>query len=279
MNYTLHLGDCLDVLPTLPECSVQCVCTSPPYFGLRSYLDAADDDKGREMGTESTPAEYVAKMVGVFRGLRRVLRDDGCIWLNLGDSTTNKQLQGIPWKVAFALQDDGWYLRSDIIWHKPNPMPESVKDRPTRSHEYVFLLTKNARYYFDSDAIAEAMIGLPHAPGNNKLDASRNDFDSMQKVWGANGTRNSRSVWTIPTQPRPEAHFAAFPDELARRCILAGSAPGDTVLDPFAGRGTTLSMAINNGRSAIGIELNPEYAKLIRQTVNRTQVPLLLETA
>jgi len=322
-TYKLHLGDCLEVLPTLPAASVQCVVTSPPYFGLRDYGEAG------QIGLESTPAEYVAKMVQVFRGLRHGLRDDGCVWLNLGDSYNGsggsggdygvgglkegqpkfpgrnidnlapKQLLGIPWRVAFALQDDGWYLRSDIIWHKPNPMPESVKDRPTRSHEYVFLLTKNARYYYDAEAIAEPLAESTLADGRNGTgrhtqgengskyfngespDTSGADKPSWyrQKTFvNPQSGRNSRTVWTIATQPRPEAHFAAFPDELARRCILAGSAPGDTVLDPFAGRGTVLAMAINNGRDAVGIELNPAYAKLIDRNVTQTQ-PALLASA
>jgi len=178
-----------------------------------------------------------------------------------------KDLVGIPWMVAFALRADGWYLRSDIIWAKPNRMPESVTDRPTKSHEYIFLLTKNARYYYDAAAIAEALENPAHAPGNRKVDASRNDADQMQKVWGLSGTRNKRSVWAVATQPYPDAHFATFPEVIPTTCLLAGSRHGDTVLDPFCGSGTTGAAAIGNGRNFIGIELNPTYRELARKRI------------
>ena len=250
-----------------------------------------------QLGLEKSPEEYVAKMVEVFREVRRVLRRDGTLWLNLGDSYNGsggaggdynkgglkegqpkyngrnipslkpKDLVGIPWRVAFALQADGWYLRQDIIWAKPNPMPESVKDRCTKSHEYIFLLTKSARYYYDTDAVKEPLSSPPHAPGNNKLDASRNDHDQMQKVWGLDGTRNRRSVWTITTKPFKEAHFATFPPEIPEICIKAGSRPGDMILDPFSGAATTGLVAERLGREYIGIELNPDYVKMADKRV------------
>jgi DNA modification methylase len=242
-------GNCREVLRTLPDESVHCVVTSPPYFGLRDYGVAG------QIGLEPTPEAYVAELVAVFREVRRVLRKDGTCWLNLGDSYggsnmtggTNskeigrresrmianrnmssnyglkpKDLIGIPWSVALALRADGWWLRQDIIWSKPNPMPESVTDRCTKAHEYIFLLTKSERYYYDAAAIAEKLSFEPHVPGNIKLDESRNDRDQMGKVWGANGTRNKRSVWTVATQPYSEAHFATFPPKLIEPCILAG---------------------------------------------------------
>lgn len=324
---TCLIGDCRDLLPTLPEQSVQMCVTSPPYWGLRDYgtgqwdggsaecehrkpvrqgasgvranrANIAEQNGAysevceecgarridRQLGLESTPGEYMANMVEVFREVRRVLRDDGTLWLNLGDSYANnpastgkgrayerapglkvKDLCGIPWRVAFALQADGWYLRQDIIWHKPNPMPESVRDRCTKAHEYLFLLSKRERYYFDSDAIAEPLSGEPHAPGNIALAGGKNDSGHMEaRVWGANGTRNKRSVWTVTTKPFSGAHFATFPPELVEPCILAGSKPGDTVLDPFMGSGTTAQVAQALGRQWIGCELNPEYETLQR---------------
>ena len=213
-NAKVYLGNCIDVLKRLPEKSVQCVCTSPPYFALRSYLENGHADKSKEIGSESTPDLFVAKIVEVFQGIRRVLRDDGVAFLNLGDSYGDGgQLQGIPWRVALALQADGWVLRQDIIWSKPSCMPESVKNRCTKSHEYIFLLTKRMGYYYDADAIKEKLIGEPHAPGNVELDASRNDHDQMQKVWGGDGFHNKRSVWTVSTQGYSEAHFATLPSE------------------------------------------------------------------
>jgi DNA modification methylase len=278
-------------------------------FGTRSVLAAQDEGSttykiacgkcgatriDNQLGLESTPEAYVAKMVQVFAEVRRVLRDDGTIWVNLGDSYaasgpaggagkqhTNKgsvnvpvriaplglkpkDLVGIPWRVAFALQADGWYLRSDIIWSKPNPMPESVTDRPTKAHEYIFLLSKNERYYFDADAVKEPLACLPHAPGNRKLDESRNDHDQMSKIWGANGLRNIRSVWTIATQPYPEAHFATFPEDLIKPCILAGCPVGGIVLDPFSGSGTTVKVAQDLGRVGVGLELSESYLAMAR---------------
>jgi len=276
-----------------------------------------------QLGLEKSPEEYVAAMVGVFREVRRVLADDGTLFLNLGDSYTSggrdtfgpvvdgtkqatqpaikftkraaqpiglkpKDLVGIPWRVAFALQADGWYLRSDIIWAKPNPMPESVTDRPTKAHEYVFLLSKSQRYFYDAGAIKESSsqstieraaqgtgmatssVTSKHrlVDGSDRAAASSTLFvrDFKKDALG----RNARSVWTIPTQATPEAHFATFPEALAERCILAGSAQGDTVLDPFFGSGTVGKVAERLGRKWVGIELNPAYVEISeRKTAQR----------
>ena len=299
---TLHHGDCLDVLRTLPGASVQCCVTSPPYFGLRDYGHA------NQIGMEQTPNEYVAKLVAVFREVRRVLKDDGVCWLNLGDSYvgstmtggnnginasggTNgfkqkrqfqrknetpdlkpKDLIGIPWRVAFALQADGWWLRQDIIWHKPNPMPESVRDRCTKAHEYMFLLSKADRYYFDADAIAE-----PSVKGNagSRFNAGKTALHglgrSSEKDRIERDSRNRRSVWTVATQPYSGAHFAVMPPALVEPCILAGSRPGDVCLDPFSGSGTVAAVATSLGRLAIGIELNPEYQSLAFERIKEAQ--------
>jgi DNA modification methylase len=325
----LFVGDAREVLRTLPDESVQCCVTSPPYWGLRDY--GADG----QMGLEPTPEAYVAGMVGVFGEVRRVLRDDGTLWLNLGDSYAGswgaqsrggppsesstlrgnchvgggpkikslsatqiaahpkltktgsidrtpglkpKDLVGIPWRVAFALQADGWWLRSDIIWNKPNPMPESVTDRPTKAHEYLFLLSKGERYYYDADAVAEDAVsasvwkftdgGRDKQRGHGRRHAGFNGrYAERLAEDGPPDTRNRRSVWTIATKPYPEAHFATFPPELPRLCIQAGTKPGGTVLDPFAGAGTTLYVAKELGRKSVGIELNPTYADLICRRV------------
>jgi DNA modification methylase len=451
----IYQGDCLDILPTLETGSVQCVVTSPPYYGLRDYgtakWEGGDEDhehdrvaarNGRggsgapgkqtadaypndlpaavcscgatrsdsQIGLESTPEIYVEKLVAVFRELRRVLRDDGTVWLNLGDSyngsgkagsnpeyqakhtefgkpskeksrfgmPTNikalkpKDLIGIPWRVAFALQADRWWLRSEIIWHKPNPMPESVTDRPTKSHEQIFLLTKSAKYFYDADAIKEqATYGIPNSPGSisspygqgftrraakvsgtYSQDSGRNDGNRHPSggYTTENGKRNRRSIWTITTKPFKEAHFAVFPPEIPEICIKAGTSlkgccpecgnpwervvqksggtigkgswidhskekeqgmsrahgplldkdrPWDngsyevktlgwrptcthnlepipcTILDPFAGAGTTGVVAEKLGRKFIGIELNPEYARMANRRIDSVQ-PLLL---
>ena len=266
----------------------------------------------QQIGIEANPAEYLAALVAVFREVRRVLKPTGTFWCEIGDSYagagysnhantggaqradggkqrhTNgtaipaKSLLGIPWALAFALQDDGWILRSDIIWARPNPMPESVTDRPTKAHSYVFLLTKASRYYYDADAVAETAIHegrVVKASGTSaKNGAGATEVNDRRTAAGFTKhdtvvtTRNARSVWTIPTEPTPFAHFATFPRELARRCILAGSAPGDTVLDPFSGAGTTCLVAKTLNRQAIGIELNPEYVAL---SVKRLAEPLL----
>lgn len=259
---TIFHGDARDVLKTLPSESIQVAVTSPPYWGLRDYGGPG------QIGSEEKVEDYVDRLVEVFRELRRVLKSDGTFWLNIGDCYTSggrkwrapdrknparamkyrpptpeglkpKDLVGVPWRVAFALQRDGWYLRSEIIWHKPNSQPESVKDRPTRAHEQIFLLTKSERYYYDYKAIMET---------------------------GLNGKRrNKRSVWVVNTEPFKEAHFATYPPELVRPCILAGSRPGDIVLDPFFGSGTTGLVAAEAGRKCIGIEIKSEYVDLARR--------------
>lgn len=292
MNEILF-GDCREIMRRWAEQGVkaQMCVTSPPYFGLRDYgVDG-------QIGLEQTPDEYVAKMVKVFREVRRVLRDDGTLWLNLGDSYAAnhayqvpstkggpkhsdsqaaggkgsvvpdglkpKDLIGIPWRVAFALQADGWYLRQDIIWHKPNPMPESVRDRCTKAHEYIFLLSKSPRYYFDSEAMQEdAVKGTSGSSFNKGKTAGHQLGRSSNAERVENGKRNRRSVWTVATRPYKGAHFATFPPALIEPCILAGSRPGDIVLDPFMGSGTTAEVAILHGRQYLGCELNEEYRGL-----------------
>ena len=316
----------MDTLKTLEPESAQTCVTSPPYFGLRSYIDDEHEDKALEIGLEPTPDEYVQKLVEVFREVRRVLKDDGVLWLNLGDSYAGggghspnapssatsksgkygmalkeggikpkgdvkaKDLVGIPWMVAFALRADGWYLRSDIIWHKPNPMPESVTDRPTKSHEYIFLLSKSERYFYDHEAIkeplAEASVArYEYAFGGPKrealTEAERTGVGSRTGVIGkreATEGRNKRTVWTVATKSYSEAHFATFPPDLIRPCILAGSAVGDTVLDPFNGAATTGLVALQHGRNYIGCELNPEYIELSEKRLKPLAAqPRLLE--
>jgi DNA modification methylase len=270
------VGDVRESLRGLPDGSVRTVVTSPPYWGLRDY------GHDGQIGLEQTPEEYVREMVGVFREVRRVLADDGTLWLNLGDSYgSGKQLVGIPWRVAFALQADGWLLRQDIIWHKPNPMPESVTDRCTKAHEYVFLLTKQPRYYYDADAVSEPIsvanrlhydkyAALP-SRGQTKQYADRNDAGNSGTQCGFSKPglthRNRRSVWTVTTKPFKGAHFAVMPEALVEPCVLAGSAAGDTVLDPFSGSGTVGVVALRHGRNYIGCELNPEYADLSRKRI------------
>jgi len=293
----IHVGDCLTSLRAMPDQSVQTCVTSPPYFGLRDYgMDG-------QIGLEATPDAFVARLVEVFREVRRALRDDGTLWLNLGDSYASawacnrrnivgsgslengkrdarpnrlvnglkeKDLIGIPWRVAFALQADGWYLRQDIIWHKPNPMPESVTDRCTKAHEYVFLLSKSPRYYFDADAIKEpvadasaarlAQPNLKIQAGSTRVPGKTN---GTMKAVGNSETRNRRSVWTVTTKPFKGAHFATFPPDLIEPCILAGCPVGGVVLDPFGGSGTTAGVALKHGRKAVLCELNPEYAAMM----------------
>jgi DNA modification methylase len=294
----------------LPDGSMNMCVTSPPYWGLRDYGHEG------QLGLESTPEQYVANMVEVFREVKRVLRDDGTLWLNIGDSyaaqrggthqpaetlaggkhgrtdeggTVNrdrhagynpsrnasaiglkhKDLVGIPWMLAFALRADGWYLRQDIIWHKPNPMPESVTDRCTKAHEYLFLLSKSERYFYDNEAIQEQSTGRDPGNKRHKYTEAYADSETEEhrtkaglKGVGARETRNRRSVWTVSTRPYRGAHFATFPPALIEPCILAGCPKGGTVLDPFGGSGTTAEVALKNGRSVVLNELNPEYIKL-----------------
>jgi DNA modification methylase len=299
MSTTILVGDCVESMAFIPSGSVHCCVTSPPYFGLRDY--GADG----QIGLEPTPDAFVAKLVEVFREVRRVLRDDGTLWLNLGDSYSNagtrqgdcggisgktndhrkvgsgyrqrikgfknKDLLGIPWRVAFALQSDGWYLRQDIIWHKPNPMPESVRDRCTKAHEYIFLLSKSPKYFFDSEAIKEPASAPPKKCGP-KNDATRNDGGRTGIVRGDGETRNRRDVWTISTKPFKGAHFATFPPDLIEPCVLAGSPEGGTVLDPFGGAGTTGLVANKHNRRAILCELNPTYAEMARARIGTAKI-------
>ena len=273
--------------------------------------------KDRQLGLEETPEEYVENMVEVFREVKRVLKDDGTVWLNLGDSyigggrgydyckdgtvqmahikagvkygkptgkikgLKSKDLCGIPWRVAFALQSDGWYLRQDIIWHKPNPMPESVRDRCTKSHEYIFLLTKSAKYYYDQESIreplAERSIGrldqiIEDQEGSSRGHGGAKPNGNMKAVGDVKKGRNKRSVWTITTKPYKEAHFAVFPKDIPTYCIKAGTKEGDVVLDPFMGSGTTALVAQEFGRKWVGVELNPEYAEIIKTRTAQTTI-------
>lgn len=335
---TILQGDALTRLRELPDESVQTCVTSPPYWGLRDYKQ---ED---QIGLEKSPQEYVVAIVKVFREVNRVLENNGTLWLNLGDSYATgagkvgncpgggeqgenwkglstspnrlpieglkpKDLIGIPWRVAFALQADGWYLRSDIIWAKPNCMPESVTDRPTRSHEYIFLLTKSRKYFYDADAIkepcsestekrvaqdVESQAGSVRANGGAKTngpmkavvskqrghsrrhDGFNDRWDQMERTGQCSGMRNKRDVWTVAPANYKEAHFATFPPDLIKPCILAGCPVGGTVLDPFAGSGTTGQVALEYGRKFVGIELNPDYVKLIEQRLANTQPGLAL---
>ncbi len=330
MTCKIVVGDCLASLRAMADQSVNTCVTSPPYFGLRDYGHAG------QIGLEQTPDEFVAKLVEVFREVRRVLRDDGTLWLNLGDSYAaqrsgtampaetlaggqsgqavdgrghrgrgdadatrvdggtrreagsgpahrnasaiglkHKDLIGIPWRVAFALQADGWTLRQDIIWHKPNPMPESVKDRCTKAHEYIFLLSKGPRYYFDSEAIKEPLAesSLPRLRQNiagqvgttRHVGKTNGNFKAQGNL--ETGLRNRRSVWTVTTKPFKGAHFATFPPDLIEPCVLAGCPEGGTVLDPFGGAGTTGLVAARNSRNSILCELNPEYAAMAAERI------------
>lgn len=269
-------GDALTVLKSLDRASVRCIVTSPPYYGLRDY-----GHKG-QIGLEASPDEYVARLVEVFREARRVLTRDGTMWLNLGDSygwrrsrERRKNLLGIPWRTAFALQADGWNLRQEIIWAKPAPMPESVKDRFTRSHESIFLFSKSRKYYFDADAVKEKAVSditIQCSRENNKKNHTAGQKPHAGTLdTNGNGWRSKRDVWTIPPEPYRGAHFATFPAELARTCIKAGSARGDTVLDMFSGSGTVGVACILEGREYIGIELNPDYVKLQEERLAATE--------
>ena len=290
----IEFGDCRETMRrwAADGVRVQTCVTSPPYFGLRDYgVDG-------QIGQEQTPEAYVAEMVEVFRCVRDVLADDGTLWLNLGDSYASggrktrdadeklaqrgmntrpadpdgikpKDLIGIPWRVAFALQADGWYLRQDIIWHKPNPMPESVRDRCTKAHEYIFLLSKTDRYYFDHAAMKEPeTCGRKRGPALHRDQVSTNGNSGLARR-ESDGMRNKRSVWTVATKPYRGAHFATFPPALIEPCILAGSRPGDIVLDPFMGSGTTAQVAIQHGRQYLGCELNPEYGPLQQERIKK----------
>lgn len=293
MNINILQGDCIETLQKLDDKSINTCITSPPYWGLRDYGETD------QLGLEDTPEEFVENLVKVFREVKRVLRDDGTVWLNLGDSyssggrttTTNqtlrgdkdygvtrpkpskgikpKDLIGIPWRVALALQQDGWYLRQDIIWHKPNPMPESVKDRCTKAHEYIFLLSKSPKYYFDNESIKEDAVGnspnnkKPHKHQGQPFSRTKENLVNIQAV----KKRNKRSVWTVTTKPFKGAHFATFPMDLIEPCVLAGCPEGGTVLDPFGGSGTTGIVAVNHNRNATLCELNEEYIEIAKKRI------------
>ena len=248
----LHTGDVLDTLREMPPQHVDCVVTSPPYWGLRDYGHAG------QLGAEKTVGEYVQNMVSVFREVKRVLKDDGTLWLNLGDCYDNGNLVGVPWRVAFALQDDGWILRSDIVWHKPNPIPESVSNRPTRSHEYLFLLSKTLKYTYNPEGAKEPALTAKW-PGVGPKHGTTDNHKSEYRDMDAQPLRNRRDVWTVPTAKNRGGHFAVFPDDLIRPCILIGAGGGGVVLDPFSGSGTVAAVAKRLGRRAIGIDINPDY--------------------
>jgi DNA modification methylase len=304
----IEFGDCREIMKRWKNESVkvQTVVTSPPYFGLRDY------GHNGQIGLEETVGEYVANIVDVFANVWNILEDEGTVWLNLGDSYYNyrpgkgqalnkqsvsntnqdlpttcarrgnkqeglkeKDLIGIPWRVAFALQEFGWYLRQDIIWHKPNPMPESVRDRCTKAHEYIFLFTKKPQYYFNNEAIKEPAIHSNRTAGNknpqkgtgeDKMEIRGGLLAAQQKIYEM---KNKRSVWTVNVKPYKGAHFATFPKELVEPCILAGSKKGDIVFDPFMGSGTTAQVALDNARQYLGCELNSEYKKLQDERLNR----------
>lgn len=269
----LYNGDCLDILKKMSVDSIQCVVTSPPYYGLREYTNYSS-----EIGAEQTPEEYVKKLVQVFQSIYQVLRKDGTVWLNLGDSYSDDgNIYGIPWRVAFALQKSGWILRQDIIWHKPNAMTESVKNRCTKIHEYIFLLTKQSEYYYDSKSIKVNLSSPIHYPGNKKRNAGKKcqSFDGSsiwqdpKRLWGSDDGKNKRSVWTVTTSNYEGAHFATFPQKLIEPCILAGSRENDIILDPFMGSGTTAITAISHKRKVWGIELNTEYIELQKKRIEK----------
>ncbi|RMQ45949.1 DNA methylase N-4/N-6 [Pseudomonas cichorii] len=355
-DHQIMIGDCIDMMRRLPAQSVQTCVTSPPYFGLRDY------GMEGQIGLEETPTEFIARLVEAFREVHRVLRDDGTLWLNMGDSYASKpngplstggrkvphncvrtaharrssklhdgfkhkDMMGIPWRLAFALQDDGWYLRQDIIWHKPNPMPESTRDRCTKAHEYIFLLSKSPSYHCDMQAIKEpaaessaarwaqdieAQAGSDRVPGktNGPMKAvggvrSRRDSfqrdnskreqaipgqskgthlaDRIESEWDA-ASRNKLSVWTVPTRGYKGAHFATFPPDLIRPCVLAGAPRGGLVLDPFGGAGTTALVSMQEGRRSIICELNPDYAAIAKHRLEAalangaSQMDILLDT-
>lgn len=315
-DYEIIVGDARKKLRELPAGSARTCITSPPYWGLRDY------GMEGQIGLEATPDAFVQELVEIFREVRRVLADDGTLWLNLGDSYAAapgggtgknsavvdrtasrigvreacidkskvrgfkpKDLIGIPWRVAFALQADGWYLRSDIIWHKPNPMPESVLDRPTKAHEYLFLLSKSEKYFYDCDAIREPLRpktfttygSTRRSKGTDALgqvaaDNWSRDVPVRRAKVDASGNPvgvNKRTVWTVATRPFEGAHFATYPPELIEPCVLAGSTRGDLVLDPFNGAGTTGLVALRHGRRYLGVEINPEYAAMARARIDR----------
>jgi site-specific DNA-methyltransferase (cytosine-N4-specific) len=302
----VYWGDCRDSLRQMKVegITVQTCVTSPPYYGLRDY------GHDGQIGNEQTPQEFIDNLVEVFACVWDILADDGTLWVNLGDSYANnssqasnngragfgndrekvvnrigngykqKDLMGMPWRLAFALQDFGWYLRQDIIWHKPNPMPESVTDRCTKSHEYIFLLAKNQKYYFDNQSIKEKAVTLPAkrnkaAEGYQADYPNGNRFSEGERTYGIDGLCNKRDVWTVPVKPYSGSHFAVFPTELIEPMILAGSRVGDVVLDPFFGSGTTGQVSQALGRKWIGCELNKNYELLQNQRISQQGLELI----
>jgi DNA modification methylase len=303
-KYKILKGNCLNTLKSLEDCSVNTCITSPPYFGLRDY--GTTD----QIGLEDTPELFTSKLVEVFREVRRVLKQEGTLWLNLGDSYAGsgkgpagnlkdngerhlehitkpytddtlkpKDLIGIPWRVAFALQADGWYLRQDIIWSKPNPMPESVTDRCTKAHEYIFLLSKSRKYYFDNESIKEPAHTTDKS-NRNRDETKLNNTPGRTRMAGLKTnhytTKNKRSVWNVSTKPYKGAHFATFPADLIKPCVLAGCPEGGTVLDPFGGSGTTAQVSLQNNRNAILCELNDDYIKLAEERIKKNTAQLQL---
>lgn len=327
---TILLGDVREKIKDIPDKFIQTIVTSPPYYGLRDY------DVDGQIGLEKSPRDYINEIVKLFRECKRVLKDDGTLWLNIGDSYWSsknrngydwqdntgksknhmlrpggendlglkpKDLMGMPWRIAFALQDDGWYLRSDIIWSKTNCMPEAVKDRPTKSHEYIFLFSKSRHYYYDHEAIKEDAVssdvssprGSKGVKGNLHKGNRETFIDSCSKTLNnsfknseviKNTTdgncehepikRNKRSVWSVATSHNKESHFATFPEKLIEPCILAGCPEGGVVLDPFMGSGTVAKKAIELGREYIGIELNPNYIDMINEKISHVQLKFVL---
>lgn len=286
-SFTLIQGDCLHHLQQLPDNSFQSCITSPPYWNLRDY------NVDGQIGLEPSLEDYLSRITAVFREVRRTIKPTGTLWLNAGDLFIKKQLVGLPWRIAFALQSDGWILRSDIIWHKPNAMPESVKDRPTRAHEYIFLLSKSPHYLYNFKAIQEPVSGTAHPRGhglhpkanspNSRMARTRSPIDNKPNpsTWNVRANhsfsaavknlvrlRNKRSVWSIATKPFKGAHYASFPPNLVSPCILASSNPNDLILDPFAGSGTTGAVAIQLSRTPTLIELNPDYCHIIHSRLS-----------
>lgn len=281
-------GDAFATLSTIPDSSIQCIVTSPPYFQQRDYGTGT-----YQVGSETSHDEYVQRLVEVFRECRRVLRPDGLLWLNLGDKFLDGMLLGLPWRVAIALQQSGWILRCDIIWHKPNAMPHSIKTRPTVDHEYVFMFSKSSDYYYDADAIREPHVTFSE---NSRMKGGRNHFGKRNgtpevgKNSGNNNLhdgrwdqafhplgRNKRTVWNIPLSKYRGAHFAVFPEKLVENCILASTKPSDLVLDPFAGSGTVGVVAARFQRAFILIELNQDYCHLIENRMNGSQLELITQ--
>lgn len=275
-NFVFH-GEALQVLKSFPDSMVQAVVTSPPYYGQRDY------GNDNQIGTETSPDEYLNRLLDIFDEIKRVLKEDGTLWINIGDKYIDGNLAGLPWRLAIGLKERGWILRSDIIWHKPNAMPSSVQNRPTTDHEYIFLFTKTSKYYYDSDSIREPHITFSE---ESKMKGGRNHLgkkDGTPELGKNSGNanlhrgrwdqafhpkgRNKRTVWQVSLSKFREAHFAVFPEKLIEPCILAGSPEGSLILDPFFGAGTTGIVSMSNGRKFIGIELNRDYCEIAMKRI------------